>query len=98
MLENSSLRFANLTFGVPGATVQLAGTYDLRSEMMDFTGRAAHRRQPGRHDVGLQVDPGAHGAAVLPPPGRRLDVPDPDPGPRNKPSFGLDIKRAFLPG
>jgi AsmA-like C-terminal region len=37
-LDQSVITFANLTFSVPGATVQLQGTYTLRAETLDFNG------------------------------------------------------------
>lgn len=38
VLDNGVVRFSRLVFGVPGAVVQLSGTYGLRSEQLDFTG------------------------------------------------------------
>jgi hypothetical protein len=37
-LENELLTFQSLTFGVPGAEVDLAGTYNLDADMLDFLG------------------------------------------------------------
>jgi hypothetical protein len=37
-LREGTLTFANLSFGVPGAVVQIAGTYDIRRELLDFRG------------------------------------------------------------
>ena len=37
-LRHAELSFSELAFAVPGATVQLTGTYKLRGETMDFSG------------------------------------------------------------
>ncbi len=37
-LDDSVITFRELTFGVPGADVQLAGTYDLNADVLDFHG------------------------------------------------------------
>jgi hypothetical protein len=37
-LDNSVIAFRELTFGVPGADVQLDGTYDLNADVLDFHG------------------------------------------------------------
>jgi hypothetical protein len=37
-LDNSVITFRELTFGVPGADVQLEGTYNLNADLLDFHG------------------------------------------------------------
>ena len=37
-LDDGLITFRNLTFSVPGAAVQLQGTYNVRGEALDFTG------------------------------------------------------------
>jgi hypothetical protein len=37
-LDNGSVSFRSLSFDVPGAVIQLAGTYNLRSEAIDMSG------------------------------------------------------------
>ena len=37
-LDNGTVSFSSLSFDVPGAQIQLAGTYNLRSEAMDMNG------------------------------------------------------------
>jgi len=37
-LENEAMTFRELSFGVPGASIQLAGTYGLDSNLIDFHG------------------------------------------------------------
>jgi hypothetical protein len=38
-VENAAARFSSLTFSVPGAAVNLVGSYGLRDERLDFRGR-----------------------------------------------------------
>jgi len=38
VLDRATVSFSELSFGVPGATVQLAGNYKIRSQEMDFHG------------------------------------------------------------
>jgi hypothetical protein len=37
-MENAAIRFSKLTFGVPGADVDLAGDYNLDSDVLNFAG------------------------------------------------------------
>jgi hypothetical protein len=37
-LENAAIRFSKLTFGLPGADLDLAGDYSLDSDALDFGG------------------------------------------------------------
>ena len=37
-LDNAVITFSDLTFGVPGADVQLAGSYNLDADQLDFRG------------------------------------------------------------
>jgi hypothetical protein len=37
-VDNATVRFSELTFGVPGAVVSLAGNYGMRTEQLDFQG------------------------------------------------------------
>jgi hypothetical protein len=37
-LRGATLTFVDLSFGVPGAIVQIAGTYDVKNELLDFRG------------------------------------------------------------
>jgi hypothetical protein len=37
-MENQSIKFKSLTFGVPGSKVELAGDYNMASEALDFRG------------------------------------------------------------
>lgn len=98
-VKDGVARFKALTFSVPGADVDLAGAYGLRSEQLDFTGtfsmQATISEAAGGGLKGLAlkaVDPlfkqGDRGA-VLP-----IKIH----GTREKPEFGLDVKKALKVG
>ncbi len=98
VMENSALRFSSLRFGVPGAIVQLAGTYDLRSEQMDFTGELLTDATLADMTSGFKSVLGRVAQPFFRRQGGGSQFPIRISGPRSKPSFGLDVKRAFLPG
>jgi hypothetical protein len=95
-LARSVLTLHDATFGVPGATVRVAGSYGLSNESLEFDGTVRMRATVsqaaggGVKSVLLKVvDPlfrrdGA--GAILP---IRIR------GTRNEPKFGLDFGRAF---
>lgn len=94
-LERSTITLRDGTFGIPGAQVQIAGTYGLRSEALEFDGTVRMRATVSQAAGGVKgvllkvVDPifrkdGA--GAVLPIKIR---------GSRMEPRFGLDVGRVF---
>jgi hypothetical protein len=97
-LSGGTMTFADLRFRIPGATVQLAGSYGLRSEILNFDGTLrmqatiSEAAGGGLKSVFLKaVDPlfrkkGA--GAVLPIKVR---------GTRDDPKFGLDVVKALTP-
>ena len=97
-LAGGTMRFSDLRFRIPGATVQLAGSYGLRSEALEFDGTLrmqatiSEAAGGGLKSVFLKaVDPffrkkGA--GAVLPIKVR---------GTREDPKFGLDVVKALTP-
>lgn len=97
-LASGVLSLAALKFQIPGATVQLAGTYGLRSEALEFDGTLkmeatiSEAAGGGAKSIFLKiVDPffkkkGA--GAVLPIRVR---------GTREQPKFGLDVVKALTP-
>jgi hypothetical protein len=98
VLRDATLTFSRLTFAVPGAVVQLAGTYQLDSQTLDFSGQLLL-------DASLrETTSGAKAvlAAIAQPFFRRKGggslIPIRISGTRSQPSFGLDVKRALLPG
>jgi AsmA-like C-terminal region len=92
LLKDGQITFRNLTFGVTGATVDLAGTYGLRDEKLDFHGTLRLQAKLSQATTGLKsflLKPfdsffRKNGATVLP-----IKVT----GTRDQPSFGLDFHR-----
>ena len=72
-LRGGTLTFADLSFGVPGAIVQLAGTYDIKSERLDFRG---HLLLDASHhdDQRLQGGRSENGSTPVQKAGRRFEV------------------------
>ena len=96
-LGNGMMEFSSLTFGVPGAVIQLSGSYGLRTEELDFHGTARMDAKLSEMTTGFKslllkvADPffkkdGA--GAVLP-----IKIT----GTRNEPSFGLELRRKRPP-
>ncbi|MGH9158852.1 MAG: AsmA-like C-terminal region-containing protein [Vicinamibacteraceae bacterium] len=95
VLKQGVLRFSSLRFGMPGAAVQLAGTYALRGERLDFRGTVTLDAKLSELTSGFKslllraVDP------LFRREGKKTVVPITISGTRHDPKFGLDIKRAF---
>ena len=95
-LRDSVLSFSNLSFAMPGATVQLQGSYGLKSEALSFEGTLrmqatlSQAAGGGLKSVFLKlVDPvfrKKNAGAVVP---IRVG------GTRQQPTFGLDVGRVF---
>jgi hypothetical protein len=94
-LRRARLTFSDLTFAVPGAEVQLAGTYDLHSEALDLAGDLL---------MDASLADMAHGfkavlARLAQPFFRRKGggsrMPIRISGTREHPSFRIDVKRVF---
>jgi len=91
-LDNGQITFRELRFGVSGATVQLAGTYGLRDEKLDFHGQLRLQAKLSQVTTGMKsllLKPfdsffRRNGVTVLP-----IRVT----GTREQPSFGLDFHR-----
>ena len=89
-LRDGQITFRDLTFGVTGATVELAGTYGLRDEKLDFHGTLRLQAKLSEITTGIKsfllkpFDPifRKNGVTVLP-----IKVT----GTRDQPSFGLDF-------
>jgi hypothetical protein len=96
VLKHGVIRFDNLTFGVPGALVTLAGEYNLRTEVIDVAGTfkmdATVSKAAGGGLKGLLLKPfdplfRKKGAGAV--------IPIRIRGPRAKPEFGIDWGKAF---
>ena len=89
ILKNRRATFSNLEFDVQGARVQLAGTYDLGAETLDFHGHLVMDAKLSQMTTGVKsfflkaVDPffSKHG---------QTDLPIQITGTRAHPEFGLD--------
>ena len=97
-LGNTRLKLSELRFAVPGAQVQLAGVYGLKSEALDFKGQLAIDAKVSQTVSGFKslllkiADPlfsRKGGGSVVP---IRIN------GTRNDPKFGLDVGRVFNRG
>jgi len=89
-LRDAKITFRNLRFSVTGASVELAGTYGLKDEQLDFHGKLRLQAKLSQITTGVKsfllkpFDPffRKHGQTVLP-----IKIT----GSRDKPSFGLDF-------
>ena len=91
-VEDAAARFSSLTFSVPGASVELAGRYGLRDEMIDFRGtlkmQATLSQVAGGGVKGFFLkafDP------FFKKPGAGMMLPIKISGTRKTPKFGLDM-------
>lgn len=95
VLKNAVLSFSDLTFSVPGASVRLAGTYDLHSEQMAFTGDLLLDATLPDTMSGFKALLARAAQPFFRRPGGGSRLPIRIAGPRSKPAFGLDVRRAF---
>ena len=94
-LHNGTLRFSNLTFAVPGAIVQLAGTYDLGNQGLDFSGQLLLDATLAETTSGVKAVLATIAQPLFRRKGGGSRIPIKVGGTRNKPTFGLDVKRVF---
>jgi hypothetical protein len=97
-LTNASLTFSNLTFAVPGAAVELAGSYHLQSEALDFAGHLLLDASLRDTTSGAKAVLATIAQPFFRRPGGGSKLPIRVGGTRAKPEFGLDVKKALLPG
>ena len=95
VLANSQVTFSSLSFSVPGATVQLQGTFGLLSQALDFHGTLRLQAKVSQTTTGIKslllkaIDPlfeGEGAGTVLP-----IKIT----GTREEPSFQLEIGKAL---
>jgi hypothetical protein len=97
-LTDGLLTFSELTFAVPGAAVTLSGSYHLRDEQMAFAGNLLldatlpDTMRGWRSLLARAVQP------FFRRPGGGSQLPIRISGPRARPVFGLDVRRAFWLG
>lgn len=97
-LRSGTLSFSTLTFAVPGAMVQLTGTYQLESEALDFSGQLLLDASLRETTSGAKAILATIAQPFFRRKGGGSSIPIRIGGTRAKPSFGLDVKRALLPG
>jgi hypothetical protein len=97
-MRDGTIRFSDLTFAVPGAAVQIAGAYNLRSEAIDFAGHLLLDATLAEMTTGLKSVAVRIVQPLFRRPGGGSKLPIRISGTRSKPAFGLDIKRALTPG
>jgi AsmA-like protein len=98
VMDHGAIRFSNLSFGVPGATIQLAGSYNLRSEEIAFAGDLLLDANLRRTMSGWKSIMGFIAQPFFRRPGGGSKLPIRISGTRSNPTFGLDVKKALLPG
>ena len=97
-LRAGTLTFKDLSFGVPGAVVQIAGTYDLKGEALDFRGNLLLDATLAETTSGWKAVVARVAQPLFRRPGGGSKLPIRISGPREKPEFGLDVRRALGPG
>jgi hypothetical protein len=97
-LRAGTLTFSDLSFGVPGAIVQLAGTYDVKHETLDFRGNLLLDATLAETTSGWKAVLGKIAQPLFRRPGGGSKLPIRISGPREQPAFGLDVGRALGPG
>jgi hypothetical protein len=95
VMKNARIAFSELTFGVPGAVVELKGAYDLRAETIDFTGYLLTDATLADMTSGIKSVLARLAQPLFRRPGGGSRLPIKISGPRAKPQFGLDVRRVF---
>ena len=97
-LRGGTLTFSDLSFGVPGAIVQIAGTYDVKQETLDFRGNLLLDATLAETTSGWKAVLGRIAQPLFRRQGGGSKLPIRISGPREHPTFGLDVGRALGPG
>ncbi|HXG54197.1 MAG TPA: AsmA-like C-terminal region-containing protein [Vicinamibacterales bacterium] len=98
VMNNATLAFSDLTFGVPGASVQLVGSYNLDSEALDFTGHLLLDASLRDTQSGMKAVLATVAQPFFRRKGGGSKIPIRIGGTTAKPQIGLDVKRALRPG
>jgi hypothetical protein len=95
VLANSQMTFSSLSFSVPGATVQLQGTFGLLSQALDFHGTLRLQAKVSQTTTGIKslllkaIDPFFEGK------GAGTVLPIKITGTRGEPSFQIEIGKVL---
>ena len=95
VMRRARLDFSQLTFTIPGAEVQLAGTYDLHGEALNFKGDLLLDASLADMTSGFKAFLARLAQPFFRRPGGGSRLPIRITGPRTKPEFGLDMSRVF---
>lgn len=95
VLKDANLEFSDLTFSVPGAMVQLAGTYNLRNEQLDFRGDLMVDASLADMTSGFKSLLARLAQPFFRRKGGGSQLPIKITGVRSAPEFGLDVRRVF---
>jgi hypothetical protein len=98
VMKDGRIRMRNLTFSVPGSAVELAGTFDLKSEQLDFDGHLLLDASLSETVTGFKSVLVRLAQPFFRRPGGGTKLPIRVSGTPEKPAFGLDVKRALTPG
>ena len=98
VMRKARLEFKELRFTIPGAEVQLAGTYDLHREELDFQGDVLVDASLADMTSGFKSLLARLAQPFFRRPGGGSKLPIRISGPRSKPQFGLDVRRVFRRG
>jgi hypothetical protein len=98
VLKDGRLRLTHLTFAVPGSAVQLAGSFDLKSERLDFTGHLLLDASLSETVTGFKSILARVAQPFFRRPGGGSRLPIRVSGTPANPAFGLDVRRALTPG
>ena len=98
VMRDGRLRFSHLTFAVPGSVVQLAGSFDLGSERLDFGGHLLLDASLAETVTGFKSVLARIAQPLFRRPGGGSKLPIRVSGTPEHPAFGLDMKRALTPG
>jgi AsmA-like C-terminal region/AsmA family len=98
VLRDAKLTFSSLRFLVPGAIVELSGTYGLRSEQIDFKGYFLTDATLADMTHGMKALVARLAQPFFRRPGGGSKIPIRISGPRSNPQFGLDTGRILNKG
>jgi hypothetical protein len=98
VMKDGRIRLRNLTFAVPGSAVELAGTFDLKSEQLDFDGHLLLDASLSETVTGFKSVLVRLAQPFFRRPGGGTKVPIRVSGTPEKPAFGVDVKKALTPG
>ena len=98
VMKDGRIRLRNLTFSVPGSAVELAGSFDLKSEQLDFGGHLLLDASLSETVTGFKSVLVKLAQPFFRRPGGGTKLPIRVSGTPEKPAFGLDLKRALTRG